>query len=485
MATLGSKLITKEQQWHANLTEHNHLGKALLIKPEMLEGTMDKLFSAQHYYSSNPLSSVLLGVPHGEKTIGTFDWEWELKGADRRPLVATEVAAEMVGNTTPGKFKEPFALILDENWWLPGDVIYPGTADKKYQARVQEGAMRKGTGYLYSLIMMGGDEEFMPAQYLLPGQQWVKLYSQYEEAANQSGSTQYSLPIAFKNTMSRYRKEYRVTDCASTEVLRVAIPGSDGNFYKSWIRYAEVEFFQQWYRELELGRWYSRSTNGVRGGTGRNVKSGPGLQQILEDSHIERYSHLTAKLIEEYLMDIFYGRVKPGKKRNIKGFTGEYGMLMFSRAMMDWMTKSGFVLNAETFTSKVSSDLNPNSLQVGFQVVKYNMANGCSLELYHNPLYDDRDLHLEVDPLTGYPIESQRITFLDFSGDSGKSNVQVIKKDKGLAFGYVQGLYGPYGPNQGGTMAHSGAYYEMHIQKDEGIHVEDVTKCGELIYSVN
>ena len=36
MATLGSKLITKEQQWHANLTEHNHLGKALLIKPEIV-----------------------------------------------------------------------------------------------------------------------------------------------------------------------------------------------------------------------------------------------------------------------------------------------------------------------------------------------------------------------------------------------------------------------------------------------------------------
>ena len=104
---------------------------------------MDRLFSAQHYYSSNPLSSVLLGVPHGERTIGTFDWEWELKGADRRPLVVTEVAAEMVGNTTPGKFKEPFSLILDENWWLPGDVIYPGTADKKVSSTCTRGCNKK------------------------------------------------------------------------------------------------------------------------------------------------------------------------------------------------------------------------------------------------------------------------------------------------------------------------------------------------------
>ena len=485
MATLGSKLITKEQQWHANLTEKNHLGKALLIKPELLEGTMNTLFSAQNYYSSNPLSSVLLGIPHGERTISSTEWEWELKGPERRPLVVTEKVSELSGDSTPGKFKQPFDIVLDENWWLPGDIIYPGTASKQYQARVQEGSRRQGTGFRYTLVMMGDDSNFMPSQYLEPGQQWIKLFSKYEEGANQSGSTQYSMPMAFRNSMSRYRKEYKVTDCASTEVLRVAIPGSDGNYYNTWIRYAEVEYFQQWYRELELGRWYSRSTNGVRGATGRSVISGPGLQQMLEDSHIERYSHLSAKLIEEYLMDIFYGRVKPGKQRNIKGFTGEYGMLMFSRAMLDWMNKSGFILNAETFVQKASSDLNPNSLQVGFQVVRYNMSNGCSLELYHNPLYDDRDLHLEVDPLTGYPIESQRITFLDFSGENGKSNIQVMNKDKGFAFGYVKGLYGPYGPNQGGDMAHSGAYYEMHIQKDEGIHVEDVTKCGELIYSVN
>jgi hypothetical protein len=32
-----------------------------------------------------------------------------------------------------------------------------------------------------------------------------------------------------------------------------------------------------------------------------------------------------------------------------------------------------------------------NALEAGYQFVKYNMANGASLELIHNPLYDDRD----------------------------------------------------------------------------------------------
>ena len=47
MATLGSKLITKEMQWNANMTEQNHLGASLLAKPHKLIGTMDQLFTAR------------------------------------------------------------------------------------------------------------------------------------------------------------------------------------------------------------------------------------------------------------------------------------------------------------------------------------------------------------------------------------------------------------------------------------------------------
>ena len=58
------------------------------------------------------------------------------------------------------------------------------------------------------------------------------------------------------------------------------------------------------------------------------------------------------------------------------------------------------------------------------------------------------------------------------------------KKDS-HAFGYVKGLTGPYGPTNGGDMAHSGEYYEMHVSKSCGLHIEDVTRCGELILDRN
>lgn len=484
MATLGSKLITKQMEWSANMTDQSHLGRALIAKPAKLVQTMDQLFSAQNYYSDNPLSSMLMGKK-GEETIGSTSWEWELKGANTRPLVVVE-NVEAATNNTPGKYKKTFKIKLDEDWYLPGDNIHPGTSNKKYTCRIQRQVRKMGDGCIYEVRLKSDDPKaFVPTKFLRPGQQWGKLYSDYEEAAEQSGSTQFSLPLSLRDKMGKFRKQYKITDYASTEVLAVGIPDSKGKYHKSWIRYADVEYWMQWYRELERGYWYNRSTDSVIGGNGRPVRNFAGVQEKLEDSHIHRYTHLTAKLIEEYLQDIFYSRVKPGKGRQIKGFTGEYGMLVFHRAVQDWAQQSGFVKNIEMFSNKVNSEVHTNAQEIGFQYVKYNMANGSSLELVHNPIYDDREVNFEIDDVTGFPVESQRITFLDFSGEKGDSNIKIMNKKDGFAFTYVEGLYGPYGPKKGGSSAHSGSYYEMHVEKSCGIHIHDITKCGELILSRN
>lgn len=482
MGRLNNRLITKQMPWHANMTEFNHLGAALLTKPTVFEGKMTQLFTTERY-SDNPLTTLLSG--RAEKTIGTTRWEWQMRGATTRPLVIVE-NVEPDSNITPGKFKQPFRIKLDEAWYLPGDVIHPGTSDKRYQLRIQSQSFKHGNGNIYEVRGNWDDPAlFLPVQYLAPGQQWAKLFSQYEEAAEQSGSTQYSLPIALESRMSRYRKHYRVTGDAANEVLAVKIPDSKGNMHDSWIKMAEVEYWEQWYRELERGLWYSRSTDTVLGANGRPTYSGPGVQELLEDSLQHKYSVLTAKLIEEYLMDVFYSRVKPGKQRKIKAWSGEYGMIQFHRAIQDWAAKKGFIqVVDQLFIDKTTSPYNSNALAAGYQYVRYRMANGAELELIHNPLYDDREINFEIDTVTGFPKESQRITFLDFSNES-MGNIQKINRANSFKLAYVCGLHGPYGPINKGFSAHSGDYYEMHVQKQQGIHIEDVTRCGELILERN
>ena len=107
MASIGSRLITKQMEWNANMTEQTHLGRALIAKPAKLSEKMDQLFSASNYYSDNPMYSMLAGNKMTEVEIAGTSWDWELKGANTRPLVVIE-NVEPSTNTTPGKFKRTF-----------------------------------------------------------------------------------------------------------------------------------------------------------------------------------------------------------------------------------------------------------------------------------------------------------------------------------------------------------------------------------------
>lgn len=477
---MESKLITKRLPWHANFTELNHLGRAAIIKPEVFENVLTQIFTSMDYYSDNPLTSTLFNMKNIKK-INSREWEWGLRGKTTKPLVVTD---QIETGTAIGRYKSEFRIVLDENWYLPGDVITPGSTNKRFQSRVQTNPVRYGNGWLYTLRLVSDDPQaVIPEKYLKPGVKWGKLFSIYEEGAEESGSTQFSAPIMLRNRMSRLRKKYEVTGDVATEVLATKVVDSNGKPHTSWIKYVEVEYWKQWYRELERSVWYSRKSDSIHGSTGRPVITGPGVQEQLEDSHIHYYTHLTARLIEEYLMDIFYARIKPGSQRRIKAYTGEYGMILFHRAMQQLVDASGWTIVGSNFNpiQKTSSEYNSNAYAVGYQFVKYIMGNGIELELVHNPLYDDLDINFEIDPVTGKPVESMRITFLDFSNnDKGESNIKIMKKNDSFKLGYVAGLTSPYGPAKNSLMSHSGDYYEMHVQDEIGVHIEDVTRCGEL-----
>jgi len=483
MSRPGSKLQTRRIQVHANMTEQNHLGLAFRARPYEMQGVMDEVFSGMNQFAQNPLSSDLMGNAMTEETISQTEWEWELRDATIRPLVIIE-NVEPVGNITPGKFIRTFKMKLDKDWYVPGDVLSPGTSSKKNSVRIQEGPQKHGDGFVYTVILQTTNGmDFLDKKYLSPGVQWHKMYSNYEEASSQAGSTQFSMPIAFRNKMSKYKKSYMITDMAAQEVLAVAVPDSNGKMHRKWMKYAEVEFWKQWYREKEIALWYSRSTDTVLGANGRPVRSGPGVQEMLEDSNVATYSNFSMRLLEEYIMDIFYAKVSPSDQTHLKVYTGQYGMNAFHTAVTDVLNSNGFLKNVEPFMGDVSSPYHSNAKSFGYKFVQYKMANGVTVDVVHNPLYDDLSLNSEVDEITGKPIESMRFTFLDFSGDNGKSNIKIMKKEGASTLTYVNGSIGPdsFTPGAQGS-AHDGDFYKMTVADQFGLHIHDVSKCGELIF---
>lgn len=467
-----SKLTVLTRPWHANFTETNHLGSAFLTEPHKFDKVLTRVFTASRI-ADNPLTAMTKGMGRTSEIEG-FDWEWELMGASNRPLIAIANSGAAAG-TAVGANGLPFSITVDEDWFKPGDVVTPNTGanNAKRLIRIQSGPVATGGGYKYTCKLVTDDAA--ASVVVDAGSQLSKMFSVYEEGGDQSGSTTYAMPMKLKSQLSTYRKEYSITGDAANQALVVALMDAEGKVYKDykWLKYAEAEYWIQWHKEKERGLWYGQMSNNVAGSNGRAARTGPGVQELLKDSHVHVYNTLTEKLIREYLLDIFFGRVDMGS-RDIVAYTGEYGMLAFHQAMSN--ASAPFL----TMDSKFISGEGQN-LAFGGQFVKYIGPNGITLTLRHNPVYDDREINTQMHPNKQVPLESMRFTFLDFGTKGGDANIKYVHKKGGYKLGYVSGLQTPYGANKGGLMSNAKDAYTMIVHDQCGIQIDDVTRCGELI----
>lgn len=476
---INPKILANKVAMQATFTEMNNLGANLRLKPDLLSDKVTQLFSGT-LYSDNPLTSALSGKH--TITVNQNSWEWKARGGGLRPTIS--YGNLNTGNAKPGFMRGDFFLWLDENYWVAGDVLSPGTVDKTNAVRVVSNPERHGKGWKYLVRgMWDQDTKFLPVALLNENQQWGKLYSQYGEGATQSGSTQVSNAISLNGRLSRYRKHYMVTGDVHNAALACAIPDDKGKYHLSWMPYLEAQYWQQWHRELEIGYWYSRYTDTVKDSEGRPIYSGSGVQELLEGSNIYRHNGLSIKLFEEYMMDIFYARTAPMTgKRTLRGYTGEYGMLEFHRMIDLWQSRrKGAIQIMDSNYDRVKSPYSDRAYSAGYQYTKLRLFNGLEIELIHLPLYDDPTLNFEIDPASGRLKESSRITFLDFLDGEGDSNIKLVKRKDAFKNGYVAGMTSPYGNANKGLMSHAGDYYEMHVQDEVGVQITDTTRCGELI----
>ena len=105
--------------------------------------------------------------------------------------------------------------------------------------------------------------------------------------------------------------------------------------------------------------------------------------------------NVSCKEIEDFLLGIVES------KKDITAETGEFGMLMFHRAISEYLDKmASVVVKSKTVYTEVSE---PSEYQNQF--VKYQMANGRSLTILHNPELDLKE-NQEIDDVTGFPVKS-------------------------------------------------------------------------------
>lgn len=81
-----------------------------------------------------------------------------------------------------------------------------------------------------------------------------------------------------------------------------------------------------------------------------------------------------------------------------------------------------------------------------------------------------------------FPIDSLRMTFLDFGNSGSSNNITMLKVKDTFRWGWQGGTVTPTGPVKGGQVGGLKAGYDMFCEGTGGIMITDPTRCGELVY---
>ena len=273
-----------------------------------------------------------------------------------------------------------------------------------------------------------------------------------------------------------------MTGMANNKQVAMDIEGEYG-MYKIWADTIQLAMFKEFARQKAFKLMLSRSATHHMDADGKPVRYVAGLREKLEGSNIEIYNRLTARMLYDFIADAMKSDINLDQHRNIVCYTGRWGMMEINQALQEALQEelhkmtNGAILGDHFIGQASNNKYNPNS-------VVYHLPINVTLRVEWMPLYDDARLSSDVDPISGHRIESMRMTFLDLTEIDGEPNVQLVEHKNGLMFNPVAGTIGPYGPTPMGQAAHTGSYFEYVMEENIGIHIRDISRCGELIYAV-
>ena len=421
---LLGKFQTMEFSSWKGLTKDNHLGAIFRAAPQKASNLMVQLLAQKR---GRTLDTLLSQFPTRE--FDTADeYSWDVIGSTRQniPLIEARdengtVVTSASGNIGAGT--APFYLVFGKDWFADGEYIV-GNLNEIYQFRILGDARMEGTNAVYRVELAGGNEDGVPAERLLAGEQFsIEAAFVEAEMSREVGDVRFASPVSMRNEFSHIRIKHKVPGNKLNRKLAVGVPiivdnkKGTTNMWMHYVDYAvETQFADYKNNALAFGR-SNRNSNGEYtniGKSGNVIKTGAGLYEQMEVANTIYYNEFSLKLIEEALYDLSYGELDL-KNRVFLMRTGEKGAIQFHKEILKEVSGwSMFTLNGDALSvvQKADSPLHQNALKAGFQFVEYMAPNGVTLKLEVDPYYDDPVRNKIQHPLGG-PAFSYRYDIMD------------------------------------------------------------------------
>lgn len=466
--------------------------------PEKIRKTMVKLHA---YNSGRTLEAQLEEI--GTKYVDSIDdFYYEIIADSRRNVQLIE--ARYQGNVVTaadmevGKGGGVIELLFGEDYFFFGEVIV-GEKNERYPLRIIKEPQPEGTNVRY-FVEAWGLPQGIPGTELTAGKKFSPEYAPVEAGLSRAvGGVRRGGYSRVKGLLSTIRIDHKVAGDIDSHGVLMGFPvlknGKEEvmNVLSTYEDYLVDEEFSKYKNHAlaygttnvdELGQTYSK------GKSGRDIIMGPGLMQQYEQSNTVYFNFFSLELLESVLQQLSYNKLSISKRQFVIQ-TGQAGAAEFHKAVLN--TTSGwqaFLTSGNGLAiSKTTSELHTNSLKAGFQFTEYLSANGISVKIDINEMYDDPVRNKIMMPGTMIPAMSYRMDIV-YKGTVEEPNVQKLMyrglEGKGGEYrGYSSGFRNPFTKNNNvdfmGTDEDSATITKFtHL----GVVVYNPELCASLIPSI-
>lgn len=473
-----SKLRLYSDVWNAEgMTDENSLANAYLTQPDTispiithLAGREDKRF---------PLSFLTEGLGN-YYTTNDVEYDWPVMGRINKAVQCTAVAGSGLGHTV-------FTLTFQDNWFSREYLIAPG--DNSFQAKIVDDPIQTTGGWEYKCVLNTTEStDTVPSTVV--GQKFIQLFAPVSAFGGSRGNeSKWVAPSKMRNQVTVLRKSYAYEGSGTPErTVNVQLRNGNGTT-NYWMDFEIWQHNLRWKEEVEMSYWYSKYNRDSQGAvhlkdltSNKQVTTGAGVFEQIPN--VESYSTLTSKKLKNTVRNMLYG-ASDAQKMNLVLFTGIGGLEEFDKAMKeDIAGRSYMQLDGSQFVTGSGANL-----QLGGFFTSYKHIDGHTITVRHLPLFDNGPFALasELHPLTGLPLESYRMLFLDMSVYDGQANVRMVRKlgyDKKMMWA-VAGSTIPPGFSGDGLRSSDIDGASVHFMTSSGIHIARATNCAHLYCSLS
>ncbi len=481
------RIVQHESFDDKGYTNNLSLTQARMTNPDSLNPVITHLMGRED--KKFPLLFLTEGQTKGRKYVEIQDveYDWPVFGRLRR----TDAVAghDYTTGDKPGYGGTAVYVVFKSAWLKYQHNIQSPNGVK---ARIVSRPERVANGFRYKLdLIRSNNITSVPLSELATNTLWAMVGgANVAESYSVGNESNKQMPGKIKNQIGIIRKSYEIAGNVSNRVttFHFNINGKEESY---WLPFEEWQHEMNFKQDCEESLWESTYNRDIYGNimnidedTQLPIPYGAGLKAQIPNR--DTYGTLTLAKLKNTISEVMYGATD-SDKMNIVLFTGMGGKEEFSNAIQD--TLSGWNIYDGALNNTISGG--PMNLVYGSAFTQYRHIDGHMVTVAYLPYLDfgGSAQNSPTHPISGRPLTSYEMHFVDMSVYDGENNVQIVtQKGRSLIRGIEQGMtllkglnYGDYNGNAMDIkLSTNQDKTSIHYLKTLGVAIRRNTHCFSL-----